>query len=42
MYTQPDTTRVPLAAEVPTQRLLTGINITADCAVLTPPSPILP
>jgi hypothetical protein len=42
MYAQPGTTRVPLAVEVPSKRLLTGIDIIADFAVLSPPSPILP
>lgn len=42
MYAQPGTQRVPLAITVPSQRLLTGIDIVADFAVLSPPSPILP
>ncbi len=42
MYAQPGTTRVPLAVEVPAQRLLNGVNLNADFSVLTPPSPILP
>lgn len=42
MYAQPGTTRSPLAITVPERRLLTGIDLVADFAVLSPPSPILP
>ncbi len=42
MYAQPGTQRVPVGISVPSQRMLTGIDIVADFAILSPPSPILP
>jgi hypothetical protein len=42
MYAQPGTQSAPLAITVPSQRLLSGIDLVADFAVLSPPSPILP
>lgn len=42
MYAQPGTQRVPVSIAVPSQRMLTGIDIVADFAILSPASPILP